>query len=316
MSAAIKLLDRIGEIDIVHCSNPFSSVLPVLLHKRLRRSKYAVIYDIRGLWVEFGVHSGSFSPSLAKIIDQVDVAAMKDCNSVIAISPKLRDVLIAKGIDAGKLAIAPGGANLEQFTNAVPFDYRALGWEGKVFCYVASISKLRNSEDVIAAFDIMQQSVAEPVYLAMIGPVYEPEFFCEFVSRRGLEDKVKFLGQVPYKQVPSYIKGSDFAVSYFSGEDHIFDQVRVPYKVIEYFAAGKPTVLSAQVCHQNIATDGVDSLFVAPSVPALTHGMLTLLSDEQLCVRLAAGAAATATRFSFAAISKTVEDIYERSLQA
>jgi glycosyltransferase involved in cell wall biosynthesis len=316
MSSVMSLLSRIGEIDVVHCSNPFSSVLPVLLHKRLHGRNYSVIYDMRGLWVEFGVHSGSFSPSLARILDQIDVAALKASNAVIAISPKLKEVLIRKGIDGGKIAVVPGGAELGQFAGVEPFGYRQFGWHGKVFGYVSSISKLRNSQDIIEAFDIVRQAVSEPVYLAMVGPVYEPEFFDRYVSERGLQDRVKFVGQVPHKQVPGYVLGADILVSYFPGEDYLFHQVSLPYKVIEYFAAGKPIVLSEQICHRNIACDGVDSLFVGSSVAGLAGGMLKLLGDEQLRLRLAAGAREAATRFSFAAISKTLGEVYERSRPA
>jgi len=316
MASLAGLLDRIRAIDVVHCSNPFSSVLPALLHKRLRARNYAVIYDMRGLWVEFGVHSGGFSPGLARLIDSVDVAALKASDAVIAISPRLKEVLIGKGVAADRISVVPGGADLQQFTEAQPFDYGSIGWQGKVYGYVASISKLRNSQDVIEAFNIVQKATAEPVYLAMIGPVYEPEFFDEYVKQRGLQDKVKLFGQMPYSHIPAYVKGCDYAISYFSGEDHLFDQVRVPYKVIEYFAAGKPTVLSAQVCHRNVAQDGVDALFVDASILALAGGMLRLLADASLCTRLACGAQETARRFSFEVISATVADVYERSIQA
>jgi glycosyltransferase involved in cell wall biosynthesis len=316
MAATMNLLNRLPDIDIIHCSNPFSSIIPALLDRKLKRAKYPVVYDSRGLWVEFGVHSGSFSPGLAKIIDRLDVFAMQNSEAVIAISPKLKDVLVDKGIAASKISIVPGGVDLAQFHNAEPFDYRSIGWHGKVYGYVSSISQLRNSQDVIAAFDIVQKSVSEPVYLAMVGPVYEPEFFADFVRQRALQDKVKFFGQTPHKQVPGYVAGFDYAISYFPREDHLFHQVSLPYKVIEYFAAGKPTILSRQVCHQNIAADGVDSLFVAPTILDLAAGMMQLLYDEPLAVKLSVGAQQAVRRFSFEAISDTVEAVYERVLRA
>ena len=317
MAAAMNLLDGMEGVDIIHCSNPFSSVLPALLHKKLRGASCKVIYDMRGLWVEFAVHSGSFPPAFAKVIDAIDVAALHASDGVIAISPKLKEVLITKkGVPAEKVSVVPGGASLDQFRNAAPFDYRSLGWQGKVFGYVSSISKLRNSQDVIEAFDMVQRAVSVPVYLAMVGPVYEPEFFTDYVRERGLEGKVKFFGQVPHREVPAYVKGCDVVVSYFPDEDHIFHQVSQPYKVIEYFAAGRPTVLSEQICHRNIANDGVDSLFVGPTPAALAGGMLALLGDTPLAARLAAGALETADRYSFGAVARLAEAAYERSLRA
>jgi glycosyltransferase involved in cell wall biosynthesis len=302
---------REEEIAILHCVNPFSSVVPALLAKMLNKRSPAIIYDRRGLWVEFSVHAGHFSPAMANMIDKFEVGLMKRCDRLIAISPKLKDVLVSKGVPDTQIDIVPGGVDLEKFRNALAFDYKSLGWNGKVLGYIASISTLRNSQDVISAFDIVQRRSTQPVFLAMVGPIYEPEYFESMVKTLGLQDRVKFFGQVPHNQIPGLIKGLDVAISYFPGEDFIFDQVRVPYKVLEYLASGVPMVLTDQLCHRALVQHQYNAYLVEPTVESLAEGMLQLCQDSDLSQRLRQNALHTANRFSFETLARRIEAIYE-----
>ena len=68
--------------DIIHAKNPFSSILPALINK----SEAKVIYDVRGLWIDFGVHAGNISNTVAYILKKIDMFCMKKADRVIAIS--------------------------------------------------------------------------------------------------------------------------------------------------------------------------------------------------------------------------------------
>src|SRR4030042_2841785 len=41
--------------DIIHTKNPFSSLIPALIYKIFFYKKCRVIYDIRGLWIDFAL---------------------------------------------------------------------------------------------------------------------------------------------------------------------------------------------------------------------------------------------------------------------
>lgn len=315
MTSSLQAMRREGHIAAIHCINPFSSLIPAIAFKKLSRPSPAVIYDLRGLWVEFGIHAGHFSPRLATWIDKLDRSLMQQCDRVIAISPKLKEVLIDKGVPSARIEVVPGGVDLEQFQTAPAFDYKSsLGWEGKVLGYIASISLTRNSQDIIEAFDIARRRATQPLFLAMIGPIYEPEYFKSLVKSLGLQDCVKLFGQVPHKQVPGLMKGLDVAISYFPGEDFIFDQVRVPYKVLEYFAAGVPMVLTDQECHRTLVHDRQDAYLVKPTVDSLADGLLALCQNEAHRKSLGQNARQAAEQFSFPVLARKLEAIYEAAL--
>ena len=58
------------DYQIIHAKNPFSSILPALS----LRSATKIIYDIRGLWIDFGANAGYISKFLVPIFNQI-------CNS-------------------------------------------------------------------------------------------------------------------------------------------------------------------------------------------------------------------------------------------
>ena len=89
-----------------HTKNPFSSILPILLTGKNRETK--TIYDIRGLWVDFGVHRGSFHPALGYLLNKVDVYCMNQTDAVIAISEELRRILSKRGVKREKVEVIIG----------------------------------------------------------------------------------------------------------------------------------------------------------------------------------------------------------------
>jgi len=60
------------------------------------------------------------------------------------------------------------------------------------------------------------------------------------VARRSLESRVIFTGVVPYSSLPAYLASADVAVNPFRPE--LLTNVALPHKVLQYMAAGVPTV--------------------------------------------------------------------------
>lgn len=306
--AAINELRRI-QPDLVHAHNPFSSLVAPLVLRRKGSPK--IIYDVRGLWVEFGIHAGYFPPLVGRMLMQFDRYLMQRCDYVIAISPLLKEVLIRKGVPKDRIGVVPGGVDLQKFDSAIKFDYKKeYGWDGPVLGYVASISTARSSQDVLYAFKkAMEILNTSRVYLAMIGPVAQPEYFEELVRQLSLDDNVIFTGFVPHDQIPDYIKGFDIALSYFPEKDQPNINVSVPYKLLEYLAAGIPMIVTDQICHTSIVQDGVSAVVIQPSIESLATGLIKAIENPDLA-NIGHNAREKANDFSFNAIARKIEAIY------
>jgi glycosyltransferase involved in cell wall biosynthesis len=248
---------------------------------------------------------------LRSAVDFTDISLARQADRVIAISPVLRDVLIDKGVPAERIDVIPGGVDLAKFRSAAPFSFAdEWGWHGQVIGYVSSIGRGRNSDTLVRAFKRVVDVYPEPVYLAMIGPVRQMEYFEALVQELGLQERVKFPGFMPHAIVPSLVKGFDVAVSIYPPNQQLFDQVRVPYKVLEYMGAGAALLVCNNVCHTNIVTHMQDALVVEPSEEEIAQGLLQLLENPDLRARLGANAQKSSEYYEFANIAELIKQSY------
>ena len=134
------------DYDVIHAKNPFSSIEPALL-ARILGSDARLVYDMRGLWVDFGVHSGSISWYLGGLLNWLDVRCLNGCDAVIAISEEMKRVLVERGISADKVEVVVGGGVELR-------DVDTDNGEDSLVGYVGSISRSRSSEKIHEAFSV------------------------------------------------------------------------------------------------------------------------------------------------------------------
>lgn len=297
-------------IDIFHCINPFSSVISPLLLTVKKPCK--VIYDTRGLWVEFGVHALYFPQWISSTLDFLDVRLMHHCHNVIAISDLLKAILVQKGVKKEKITVVPGGVDPSLFASVSPANlWDTVGIEeGRVIGYVGSISKARSSEKVIEAFNLVHKK--EPTaHLVMVGPIADHTYFHSLVNQYNLEEYIHLTGFIKdYKDIPRFMKSFDVAVSFHPFNLPIYN-VMVPNKILEYLCAGVPIVASDNMSHTSLLRDGVDSILVAQDAASLSEGMLRILNDNNLAKKLAENAKKTAEKYYFEKIAGKVMQVYE-----
>ena len=120
------------------------------------------------------------------------------------------------------------------------------------------------------------------------------------------------LGQVPYQEIPGLLSLADALVQ--PGSDNSFNEYRLPGKLPEFFAMGRPVILPRTnvgrfVRHGEEAwvLDKVDALGIVETV-------LTLRRDEALGQRLAAGAITFAREhFDWSTNTKTLAAFYDQA---
>lgn len=105
-----------------------------------------------------------------------------------------------------------------------------------------------------------------------------------------LDDKVTFLGAVPYDNIPGIMKCMDVLVAPYPDVPNFYFS---PLKVFEYMAAGKPIVASAIGQINEILTHKETALLVPPGdSEALSIALRQIKSDASLGKRLAQNSAA------------------------
>jgi glycosyltransferase involved in cell wall biosynthesis len=121
------------------------------------------------------------------------------------------------------------------------------------------------------------------------------------------------LGHVPYREIPALLSLADVLVQ--PGADNAFNEFRLPGKLPEFFAMGRPVVLPRTNVGRFVR-HGEDA-WVMEKVDALgiTQAVLELRSNKILSERLAAGAGAFAREhFDWKKNTESLAEFYEKTV--
>lgn len=300
-----------NKYEIIHSKNPFSSIIPILFFKR----EYKLIYDIRGLWIDFGCHSGKIPKSLGSILWKIDLYCMMKADKVIVISDELKKHIVEKGIDENKIHVIIGdGVDLNKNINMKKIDLKEkYNINGKIIGYVGSISSSRYSNKIIESFKLLKNNL-DKVHLVMVGPVDDVDYFNDLVQENKLTENVIFTGFLgSHDEVIQVQKSFDVAISYHQEDDPIFN-VMVPTKILEYLSTGRVIVATNHKSHLSVLENGYNALLSDNNPESFSSLMYDVLVDLSKSIELSKNALKSAEKYTFDSITDQIEVIYNKML--
>jgi glycosyltransferase involved in cell wall biosynthesis len=222
--AIIRRLVRERGLRIVHLFNP--SPATYLLGWLLRREapRPRVAYDLRtgGL---------GYRPD-AMLVDAMARSAPRFADQMIALTADLGIRLLGS---PERFHEVPLGVNLERFQPRG----RAGGDAGEfVFVYAGTLSRNRALSRMLAAFTRVLADHPR-ARLAIAGDGDDRQRL-ERLGGGALSHAVRFLGRLPYPEIPGLLARADCGLAYVP--DTAWFQPQPQLKTLEYFAAGLPVV--------------------------------------------------------------------------
>jgi glycosyltransferase involved in cell wall biosynthesis len=208
--------------------------------------------------------------------------------AVVTISRGLRDDLLAWGVPAHKLLVAPDAVDVARFTDLPSRDdaRRRLGLalDRRAVVYTGHLYRWKGAHTLALASRALPQDV--DVYVVGGTPA-DVAAFRRFVADEAL-DRVRVAGHVPPADVPVWLAAADVLALPNSGRDVISSRYTSPLKLYEYLAAGRPIVASDLPSLRETLVDRENALLVPPDDPhKLAAGITAVLSDSALAQRLA-----------------------------
>lgn len=299
-----------GKYQIVHAKNPFSSIFSSILLKKARLITSQIVYDMRGLWVDFGVHKKEVPPAVGTILNVIDTGLMHVCDHVITISPELRDILIARGIPAHKVtAIIGSGCDISEVENTPPEDVKELlGISGPVIGYIGTVSVSRQSDKLIEAFTHVREHCKE-CYLVLLGP--EDGTVTHLIKKT---DHVIHREFVPHERALSLLKSFDVAVAYHDRDEPMFN-VAVPLKVFEYMAGKIPIVATNHTMYTNILVHKKTGYLTGADPESFAQGVLDVIKDQDLQKSMVDNARVDVENYSIQRLVDQLESVYHQLLE-
>ncbi|MDD3797650.1 MAG: glycosyltransferase, exosortase A system-associated [Novosphingobium sp.] len=280
LADAIDALCETWRPDILHAHSPALDGLAAL--RVARKRGIPLVYEIRAFWEDAAVgngtgREGSVKYRMTRALEN-RVVAGADC--VMTICHGLRDDLIARGHNPGRIGIMPNGVDLGLFGTPAPRDAAlaaelGLG-EGPVIGFIGSFYDYEGIDDLIAAMPMVLAEHPD-ARLLLVGGGPKAEALERQAEASPARAAIRFVGRVPHDQVERYYALADI-MAYPRKASRLTELV-TPLKPLEAMAQGKLVAASDVGGHRELMTHGETGTLFAPDDPqACAEALCSLLA--------------------------------------
>lgn len=275
------------------------------------------VYELRTLWGESAVVEDGLSPTSLRYraVWRLELGVMRKANVVIAISQGIRDAIVERGIDPGKVMVVPNGVDSGVFTPQ-PYDAVLAEKLGLTGCFVMGfIGSMRRLEGLALAVEAFKEiHRREPrARLLVVGEGPEREGLEAAAKANGMSHVIQFTGLVPHEDILRYYSICD--VLLYPRIDARINQTVTPLKPLEAMAMGKICLASDVGGLKELINDGTTGLlFRTGSVSDLTEKALLLSRDAALRARLTSQAGTTVRQErEWSTVAARYQEVYRRA---
>jgi glycosyltransferase involved in cell wall biosynthesis len=279
---------------VLHAASNYANAVIALALRDATR--LPVVYEVRGFWEDTWLsrHAGTRDLKLSdryRLTRALETHCMKSADLVVTLGEAMREEILERGVDPGKVIIVPNGVS-EEFLRPLPDDQgklkASLGIEPgqHVVGLVSSLVAHEGIGTLLEAVKILgDRGVRTRALIVGDGP--ERPALQRQAAALGID--AIFPGRVPMSQVRAYHAVLDaFVVP--RTPDRVC-QLVTPLKPVEAMASGLPVVVSGVRALSEIVNDKVTGLVSAPLDPvALADALSGLLDNPDLRAELGANA--------------------------
>jgi glycosyltransferase involved in cell wall biosynthesis len=174
------------------------------------------------------------------------------------------------------------GVDTEMFRpDLPPADHPELA--GKfVVSYIGTLGMAHSVSTILRAAELLRSR--REIHFLIIGNGAERENLLR-QWRESRLDNVTFLGQLPWREIPSHLTLSSAAIVHLA-RSPLFETV-LPSKIFEIMAAGRPVVLGVRGESERLLNEAQAGVACEPESPErMSEAVSMLASDPALCRRL------------------------------
>jgi glycosyltransferase involved in cell wall biosynthesis len=297
-------------MDVVHVHHPFLSGRLALNY--CRRAQIPIVFTNH---TRYDLYAQARMPLMpTEVSHSLLQAYMPDfCDAVdLVISPSagMAKVLRQYGVES-HIEVIPNGVDLRRFHQAQPLHRTDFGFSDKdiLLVYAGRIAPEKNLEFLIRSFAGVAQ-VYPNVQLIIIGGGQKEhvEEVRHLPKELGIAHRVRFVGQIPYDDLPSYLAMCDAFVTASVTEVH-------PLSVIEGMASGLPVLGIDSPGVGDSVTDRESGLLATHDIASFTARLTYLCSDSALRKQMGLAARKDSAQYDIGRTTRIMLGHYSRLTQ-
>ncbi len=284
------------------------------VHKEMRRKRYAVIdvntlpdflifaplfarrmgaklvLDMHEITPEFYRSKYVIAESswIIRALKLVEKISFDFADHVLTINEPILELLVARGLPRSKTTIIMNSADDARFAPAPGSIEPVRPSPSFAMIYHGTLTRIYGLDLAIEAFAIAERDMPG-AELWILGSGPEQAALGEMVRARGLESKVRLVGQVPGSEIPGWLRRSDVGLLPIRRDPLL--EYAFPNKLPEYIVSGKAVIISRLGAIGHYFSDDAVA-YAEPNDPAdVAKQMVRLYRDPGLRASLARRAA-------------------------
>jgi glycosyltransferase involved in cell wall biosynthesis len=285
-----------------------------------RRHGVPLVFEVRDLWPEAPIQMGALNnPAAQRAARALERLVYRRSAEVIALSPGMRDGIVAAGVDPARVTLVPNASDLELFSPDVdgsPVRERLGLGERFVCSYFGTMGEANDLTPVIEAAALMQERGDDGVAFVLHGQGKRRAALEELASRRGAGNVI-FSDPVPDKRsVAELAAASDACMTIY--KDVPILATCSPNKLFDTFAAGRAAIVNTDGWLRSLVEDNDAGVFVRPNDPAdMARRVAELRDHPKLVERYGRNARELAEReFDRDMLAERALSVLERAARA
>jgi glycosyltransferase involved in cell wall biosynthesis len=312
-AAEVERLAREHRASVIHASS--FHVCGLAAQQAAARLGIPFVYEMRGLeeLTKVSRDPGFADAERYALTAGLETVIARAADRTFVITAALRDLMVSRGVEAGRLVVLPNGVHADRFAPRPPDRQLAerLGVAGKtVIGYAGGLVDYEGLDVLLEAVALLH-SRRDDFHLLVVGDGHHQQVIHDLAARLSLGEVVAFTGRVPHHDVASYLSLVDIAP--FPRLPLPVCEAISPIKPFESMAMGKAVVVSSVAALTEIVSDGETGLvFEKGCAKDLAAALERLLDSQSLRLRLGAAARDWVRRErDWSAITGTVAATYD-----
>lgn len=308
---------RLPRPDLVFAtSTPLTIGIPGMVASR--KHGVPLVFEVRDLWPEAPIQMGALrNPVSIAVARKLEHTIYRSSAHVVALSPGMRDGVVAAGVAPERVSVIPNASDLQLFTPEVDGSEfrRKWGVGDRLVCtYFGTMGEANDLTQVVGAARILQEQGNRDVVFVLHGDGKRRQALEASCRDQGLQNVV-FSDPIRDKSAVARIAAaSDVCMTIYKNVPVLY--TCSPNKLFDTFSAGRAAIVNSPGWLKSLVEENEAGVYVREGDAAhLADRAAYLAANRDLVARYGANARALAERlFDRSKLAGQLVEVFESVL--
>lgn len=264
-------------------STPLTVILPGYISSRF--FGVPLVFEVRDLWPEMPIAVGAVrNPLLISFLRWLELFSYRASAAVVALSPGMRDGVVARGYDADRVVVIPNCCDFDVFSGSasskchdIYVDLPQLVGRPMVV-YAGTIGEINGVDYLVFLASAVRKIDPNVVFLIIGDGIKAGEVRALAVNEGVLGVNLFMLPPVSKAIVPDYLRLAVAVACLF--RDIPAMRVNSANKFFDCLASGRPCLLNYSGWHADLVQEFRCGLVVGSDIPVAANALVEFIADS------------------------------------